>query len=183
MALSAVEVAVMVAVPPPVAVTVPPETVATAVSLLDQVMPGWVVLPGARTGLSVPVAPLFNARDAGFRLIPWMGTAAATTDTVTVSPGPSALVAVMSAVPTVYPVTRPVALTLAIAGAEESQATVLSVASAGLSVAVNWMVFPGSTEGVVGLITSPVTRTSPFPLAVFSQAPSRARAQNNAIPE
>jgi hypothetical protein len=47
MLLFAVDVAVMVAVPTALAVTVPfEETVATAVLLLAQVTPGWVVLAG-----------------------------------------------------------------------------------------------------------------------------------------
>jgi hypothetical protein len=63
-------VTVMVAVPPATAVTVPPLTVATSMSLLDQVMDLFVALAGRTVAVSVSLSPTVSVRDDVFNTTP-----------------------------------------------------------------------------------------------------------------
>ena len=64
----------------------------------------------------------------------------------------------MVAVPTLTAVTKPVAFTVATDAFEVDQATVLLVAFAGATVAVNCCVPPTNIEVVEGVTVTPVTK-------------------------
>ena len=72
---------------------------------------------------------------------------------------PSAVLTVIVAVPAAIAVTKPVALTVAIAVLLDVQVTDLLLAFAGASVAVSCCVPPVLIDAVVGLIVTPVTAT------------------------
>jgi hypothetical protein len=74
---------------------------------------------------------------------------------------PSTVVTVMVVVPAAMPVTKPLALTVAMPGRELVQVTFLLVALSGATVAVScWVPFT-ATDADVGLTLTPVTATEP----------------------
>jgi len=72
---------------------------------------------------------------------------------------PSAVVAVITAVPGAIPVTRPLELTVATAVLPLDQATAMLVALVGATVAVSCWVLPIAMLALVGLKLTPVTDT------------------------
>ena len=132
-------VALMVAAPLATAVTTPTLlTVATAVLLLVQVTSIWVALAGVTVAVSVSVwLAALNEWDVLFRVMPVAGTGI---ETVTVQVAerfvPSAVVAVMVAVPVATAVTTPVELTVATLVLLLVHVTLLLVAFDGVTVAV-----------------------------------------------
>ena len=101
----------------------------------------------------------------GFTVTPVTGTVAVDTVTalVAVKP-PSWVLTVMVAVPLATPVTSPVELTVATEVLPDVQVTVLLVALAGATVAVNCCMPPGLSDTVVGDTDTPVTGTVPVPV-------------------
>jgi hypothetical protein len=155
-------VTVMVAVPPPTAVTMPPLTVATALLLVDQVTFVLVALVGAIVGVRVPVAvpPTTKFRVVRLRLTAVTDTLLVPTVTAHVAVLlPSSVVTVMVAVPVATGVTMP-PLTVATALLLVDQVTFVLVALVGETVAVRLPVAPFATRfKVVGERLTLVTET------------------------
>ena len=132
--------AVMLALPLDTAVTKPfASTVATEVLLLLHITLLSVALSGVTVAVSCKVWPrLVNDAVVLLRVIPVTGTDIFTvTAQVAVLLEPSAVLAVIVALPLATAVTRPVLLTLATDGLLLVHVTLLSVASSGVTVAVS----------------------------------------------
>ena len=148
-------VTVMVTVPAPIAVTVPFKTVAT-LSLDDvQVKVLSVVSSGAMVAVNVSLPPLIKERLFLFRLTPDARTLTVTSQ---VAVFPFAVVTVIVAVPAPIAVTFPFA-TVATLVLEDAQVKVLSVASAGATIAVKVSLPPLMRDSVVLFSVTPVART------------------------
>jgi hypothetical protein len=129
-------VTVIVAVPADLAVTVPPDTVATSELLVVQLTFLFVASPGLTVAVRVSVPPAARERLVLFRLTPLTDTAADATVTVQVAVlFPSAVVTVIVAVPADFAVTVPPD-TVATSELLVVQLTFLFVALLGLTVAV-----------------------------------------------
>ena len=102
---------------------------------------------GLRVGVSCPVSPTFSTISLRFKVIS-VGCGAVTV-TFAVADLPLEAVAVMVTSPFLTPVTTPLA-TVAVFASDVVQATALSVASVGVTVAVSVTVFPASTVAVEG---------------------------------
>jgi hypothetical protein len=148
---------VIVALPPPTAVTRPLEfTVATPAALDDHVTVLVVALAGASVAVRVSVPPLFRAIVFVFSVTPVTRTGFTVTVQVAVCP-PSAVLTVMVAVPTPTELTRPL-FTVATPGALVDHVTFLFVALAGAIVGVRVSVTPLPSRVSVGLSSvTPVT--------------------------
>ena len=148
-------VAVMVAVPSATAVTTPVLlTVATLVSLLVHVTFLLVTFAGVTVAVSVTVwLAALNEWDVLFRVMPVAGTGI---ETVTVQVAerfvPSAVVAVMVAVPSATAVTTPVLLTVATLVSLLVHVTFLLVAFVGVPVAVSVTVWLAALNEWVDLL-------------------------------
>lgn len=168
-------VTVMVALPPPTAVTRPLLlTVATDVLLLDQVTLLLLALPGDTVAVSCSVFPFAMVVEDLFRLTPVTETV---TDTVQVAVNPpSAVVTVMVALPAPTAVTRPLLLTVATAVLLLLHVTDLLVASEGATVAVSCSVLPLvrdvedllSETAVTGCVTVTLQVAVKAPLSVVA---------------
>ena len=149
---------VMVAEPPPTAVTLPlASTVATEVLELVHVTFLFVASLGVIVAVSVCVDPFVKDMLVLFRLTPVTGT-----DTVTVQVAvlfPSAVFTVMVAEPPPTAVTLPLASTVATEVLELVHVTFLFVASLGVIVAVNVCVDPFVKDMLVMFRLTPVTGT------------------------
>ena len=138
-------VAVMVAVPGDLAVTMPSLlTVAIDVLLDLQVTVLLVALVGRMVAVSCKVFPLFNSALVSFREIEVARTTCGLTVTAqeAVRLVPSFVLAVIVAEPGAIAVTLPLLLTVAMLLLLVDQVTVLLVALVGSTVAVNCKVFP-----------------------------------------
>jgi hypothetical protein len=152
-------VTVMVAVPAATPVT-KPEVLTVATAVLPEIHD--IVLFVAFDGMTVAVNWLVLATPietvAGLSDTPVTATLAAATVTAQVAVlAPSCVVAVIVAVPAAMAVTKPEVFTIAMAVLPELHVTVLLVAFAGRTVAVNWLVPPATMEAVVGLTLTLVT--------------------------
>jgi hypothetical protein len=186
-AVFAVDAAVTLAVPTLSAVTVPPETVATAGALLDQVMPFSVVFGGTYVTVRVIVLVPFSAKltPVSLRTIAVGGTGADTT--VTAHSARMALFTADAAVTLAFPTPSAVTVppeTAATAGLSLAQIISLSVVSAGAYVTVSTPVFvPFRAKFQPDVFRPiPVRGTVDGPLSGLPQAPKNARAQISAIP-
>jgi hypothetical protein len=154
---SAVDLVVMVAVPPAIAVICPVVlTVATEGSSLDQVTPCWVVSGGVKIGVSSAVPFLAKSRVVRFKPRPVMGIMI-----VTVALALMLLfsvdVAVMVAVPAAIALISPVELlTVATAVLLLDQVTPVSVVSEGVKIGVSVSVPPLVKSRVFGFKPRPV---------------------------
>lgn len=123
---------------------------------------------------------------AWLRVTPVTGTVAGVTVTVQAAAlPPSAVVAVMTAVPGATPETLPLWSTPATAGLEEVQRTVLLVASAGRTVAVSWREALTATEAVAWSRVTPVTGMAAWLTVTAQEAvlpPSLLVAVMTAVP-
>jgi hypothetical protein len=162
--LPSVVVTVMVALPATFPVTTPLElTVATVVLLLAHVTALFVAFVGATVAVSVPVDPTLTGRLVLFRFtlvteIDVFGTGLTVTWHVAVFP-PSAVFTVIVALPTAFPVTTPLELTVATAVLLLVHVTVLFVAFVGITVAVSVSVAPTLSDKPVLFRFTPVTGT------------------------
>ena len=148
-------VTVIVAVPAPTAVTVPFTTVATLASDVDQVNVLSVVSAGATVAVKVSLLPLINERLFLFRLTP---DAITLTVTSQVAVLPFAVVTVIVTVPAPIAVTVPFS-TVATFALEDAQVKVLSVVSAGATVAVNNSLLPFMRDRLFLFRPTPDART------------------------
>ncbi len=151
----------IVAEPAAFAVTTPEEeTVATDVLLEDQVTDLSVALEGVTVAVNVWVSPTVIDSEALLRLTPVTATVAA--DTVTEHVAffpPSFVVTVIVADPAALAVITPELETVATDVLLEDQVTDLSVASEGVTVAVNVWVSPTVIDNDVLFRLTPVTET------------------------
>src|SRR5882762_8404601 len=154
-------VAVMVAVPPDWPMTRPPPlTEATDVLLLAQVMTRPVSVPPTEslvTAASSWVAPTRIVADAGFTVTVATGTLMTAMVALPVLPS---LMAVTVADPAALPVTRPLALTAATAGALLAQVTMRPLRGAPLEswgAAASCKVAPSRRLATVGVTTTAAT--------------------------
>ena len=141
------DLAIIVAVPADLAVTVPFETVATLLLLVVHVTVLSVASEGVIVAVSVSVLPLFMVADVLFRLMPVTATVGFVTVTVQVAVLPLLVFAVIVAVPAALAVTVPfdtVAMLLLLV----VHVTVLSVALEGVIVAVSVSELPVSRDRV-----------------------------------
>ena len=165
----------MVAVPTDTALTLPvASTVAMAALEELQVTVLSVASAGVTVATRVRVSPSTKAALVRLRLIPSTGITFFSTVTSQVAVFSPAL-AVMVAVPTDTALTLPVASTVAMAALEELQVTVLSVASAGVTVATRVRVSPSTKAALVRFRLIPSTGITFFStvtsqVAVFSPA-------------
>jgi len=153
-------VTVMVAEPAATADTRPVvETVATALLLELQLTAGLVALAGVTVAVRVCEPPTSKVVEVGLTLTLETATAALATVTMQVAEWlPSTVTTLMAAVPTVTPVTTPVALTVATLELPENQTTAWFVALEGMIVGVSVRLLPAFTVAVPGRVT-PVTET------------------------
>ena len=153
-------VAVIVAVPPALAVTLPlASTVATDVSLLDQVTVLSVALLGSTVAESVAVLPLVSERLVWFSVTLVTSMALTVTAQSAVFP-PSSVVTVITAEPTPWAVTFPFVSTVATLVLLLLQPTFLLPALSGFTVAVSVSVSPGSRDSDVLFSVTEETGTS-----------------------
>ena len=157
-----VVVTVIVALPWATPVTTPLElTVATVASLVLQLTLLSVALLGDTVAVNACVAPTATDALVGATVTPVTGTV----DVLTVIADeavkpPSAVVAVMVAVPLPWAVTIPLVLTVATVASLVLQLTLLLVALLGVTVAVRVPVPPGARDKLVGVTLTPVTATT-----------------------
>jgi hypothetical protein len=160
-------VTVMVALPSDTAVTSPAFTVAMAVLLLSQVRALFVASGGATVAVRVAVAPGASPSTERSSDTPLTATTAEVTVTVhTAVRAPSFVITEIVAVPVDTAVTSPSPFTVATSVLLLSHVTVLSVASAGDTVAVRPAVSPGTRLSEERLSDTPLTGIS----SSFSQA-------------
>jgi len=159
-----VVVTVIVALPAALAVTSPSaETEATASELDDQVTLASVASAGLTVALSCSVAPTSMVVDGLLTLTPVTATGALVTVTAQLAVlAPSVVVTVIVALPAALAVTSPSAETEAMASALDDQATLASVASAGLTVAVSRPVALTVRERLDLSRLTPLTATDPL---------------------
>jgi hypothetical protein len=149
---------VIVAVPAPIAVTFPALlTVATFVLELVQVIFLFVALDGATVALSVSELPTLKASALLDGETPVTGTVTVTVQEAVLDP--SVVLTVMVAVPAPIAVTFPALSTVATLVLELVQATVLSAALDGETVAVNVELLPTVIAKAVLDRVTPVTAT------------------------
>ena len=154
-------VAVIVALPAATAVTVPLfETVATEVLLEVHVTVLFAASLGVTVAVRLPVAPTLSVSVVGLSVMPvtaivWVLTL---TLQVLLKP-PSAVVAVIVALPTATAVTVPLIETVAMELLLEVYVMLLFVALLGVTVAVRLPDAPTFSVNVVGLSVMPVTLT------------------------
>ena len=154
----------MVAEPAFTAVTTPvEETVATDVLLEDQVTDLSVALAGVTVAVSVSVSPSVKVIEVLFRLTPATPITFAFTVTEHIADIPlSSDVTVMVAEPSATAVTRPFSSTVATAGAEVFQVTVLTDAFDGVMVGVSFCVSPSVNVSVPGMDMNSTATYLPF---------------------
>jgi len=152
-------VTVTAAVPDATAVTRPVAfTVAIVVSLDAHVTALLEALAGTTAAVSCCVAPTATLAEAGVTVTPVTEIAIPVTVIALVAVNePSAVVTVIVASPGATAVTRPVALTVAIAVLLDAHVTALLEASAGIVAAVSCCVAPTATLAVGGDTVTPVT--------------------------
>jgi hypothetical protein len=155
-------VTVMVALPADIAVTVPFDTLATALLLLLHVTVLFVASAGETVAVNVSDVLLTRLRSVLFRdtLVTGTGTGATVTEQVAVLL-PSAVVTVMVALPADTAVTLPLEDTVATEGALLIHVTVLTVASEGVTAALKASEPPAKRLSDAGLIDTPVTAVKP----------------------
>ncbi len=144
LALLSPALAVMVALPPPTAFTLPSSTVATLASEVLQVTVLSVASAGETVAARVASSPLLRAREALSRVMEETGITFLATATVQVALFSPAL-AVITADPSFTATTLPFS-TVAIAALELLQVTDLSVASSGFTVAVRVACSPSTNS-------------------------------------
>ena len=148
------QVAVMVASPTEIAVTLPSlSTVAIAASEVDQVTVLSVTSSGRMVAVSLSLAPMVSVSSVLSRVM--LSASIGLTVTLQVA-DLSPQVAVIVASPTETAVTLPSLSTVAIAASEVDQVTVLSVTSSGRTVAVSFSLAPMvSVSSVLSIRCSP----------------------------
>jgi hypothetical protein len=163
-------IAVTVTVPTAFPVITPAElTVAIAVLLLVQLTVLFAAFDGATVATSVAVASTFTANAVLSRLTPVTAIGVTVTAHVAVFP-PSAVFAVIVALPAAFPVTEPAELTVATAVLLLVHATVLFAAFDGATVALIAALAPTLTDNFVLSRLTPVTAigfTVTFVVAIF----------------
>jgi hypothetical protein len=117
----------------------------------DHVRSLFVAPAGDTVAVSCCVPPTSNVLDVGDTLTPVTGTKApeyTVTAHVAVK-DPSVVVTTIFVVPAATAVTRPLELTVALAGTEDDQVTAVFVAFVGDRVAVSWRVEPVAKKAVL----------------------------------
>ena len=156
-ALLSPALAVMTAVPGAIALTTPlASTVATAVLELLQVTVLSVASAGVTVAVRVRLSPSTSVAEVWLRLMPLTGITFFSTVRAQVALLSPALAA-MTAVPGAMALTRPLASTVAMAVLELLHVTVLSVASAGVTVAERVRLSPSTRVAEVWLRVIPET--------------------------
>jgi hypothetical protein len=149
--------AVIVAVPTVFPVTTPPKsTVAIDELPLDHVTVLFSAFDGATVALSVALSPILTDSVVLLRLTLVTAIGVTVTLHIAVFP-PSTVVAVIVAVPTAFPVTTPLELTVTIDVLPLDHVTALFAAFAGATVALSAATAPMLTDSVVLLRFTPVT--------------------------
>ena len=138
-------VTVTVAVPTPTAVTTPFFTVITNASDERHVTVLTVAFAGVTVAVSVALPPTDSESSVLFSVTPVSSTVGTLTVTVQDAVLPLEVVAITTAVPAFFAVTIPFS-TVATAVSELVHVTVLSVASAGITAAVNTSVSPTTND-------------------------------------
>jgi hypothetical protein len=156
-------VTVIVALPAETALTVPPETIATALLLLLHDTFLFVALEGETVALNVWLPPTVKDRLVVLRLTPVTATVLLPPVTLTAQVAvllPSVVVTVMVALPAAIPITAPFDDTEATLGALLLHNTTLFAASAGVTVAVKVSEAPTARDSVLLFKLTSVTETA-----------------------
>jgi hypothetical protein len=167
--LPSLVLAVIVADPRPMAVTVPVvPTVATAAFELDQVTDLSVVLDGVTVATRVSVPPIANLLVLLLRLIPVAWTNIVTEQAAVLAP--SAVVAVIAAFPAEMPLTFPAASTVATLGVSLAHETFRLVALLGEIVGTRVSLAPTAIRVLALFSVTPVTGTTMVPTVTAQEA-------------
>ena len=161
--------AVMVALPALTAVTLPLATFATDSSDEAQATFLSVASSGFTVAVNVAVSPMANDRVVLSRVTEPVGTVTVTAHSAVLPPH----FAIIVALPALMAVTLPLS-TLATDSSEDDHATVLSVASSGLTVAVSVAVSPTAKDSVVLSSVTDSTSTEIFTVHSAMQEPDFA---------